>query len=121
MNIITFRLLQKSSGESGRASNEDTKSSKNHGVEPSQGDFITYDDPVGRIERARILAQLKAASPSQDVEREFEPIPPADSTCDADKENEVSHYVDLFFVRVREQFSLSPTLTPASHNKKTGV
>ena len=66
-------------------------------MEPSQGDFITYDDPVGREERARILAQLKAASPSQDVEREFEPIPPADSRCDADKENEVSHYVDLFF------------------------
>jgi len=35
-------------------------------VHPSQGDVITYDDPAGRQERERILAQLKAASPSQD-------------------------------------------------------
>ena len=35
-------------------------------MQPSQGDVITYDDPAGRQERERILAQLKAASPSQD-------------------------------------------------------
>jgi len=34
----------------------------------SQSDYITYDDPTGRVERERILAQLKRASPSQDIE-----------------------------------------------------
>ena len=36
--------------------------------EQSQSDCISYDDPAGRLERERILAQLKRASPSQDVE-----------------------------------------------------
>ncbi len=43
-------------------------------IEPSQGDIISYDDPAGRMERERILAQLKAASPSQDVEQDFQPV-----------------------------------------------
>ena len=36
--------------------------------------MITYDDPAGREERERILAQLKATSPSQDVDKVFQPI-----------------------------------------------
>ena len=37
-------------------------------------DMITYEDPEGRLERERILAQLSAASPSQRFEQAFEQI-----------------------------------------------
>ena len=36
-------------------------------TEQSQNDVISYDDPTGRLERERILAQIRAASPSQDI------------------------------------------------------
>ena len=39
--------------------------------EPSQSDTITYDDPAGRMEREKIIAQLKrGASPSTDCNTE---------------------------------------------------
>ena len=41
--------------------------------EHSQSDTITYDDPAGRMERDRIIAQLKrGASPSPDCNTEEE-------------------------------------------------
>ena len=42
--------------------------------EQSQGGFITYDDPTGRLERERILEHLKRASPSQDIESLYYPV-----------------------------------------------
>ena len=66
--------FQRSNSESSRSSSEKKQSSKVScfpTLQPSQGDVITYDDPAGRLERERILAQLKAASPSQDGFTEF--------------------------------------------------
>jgi len=70
---------QKSSAESSRSSdpttvpNETTTSKQTKPIDPSvmteqsQNDVISYDDPTGRLERERILAQIRAASPSQDI------------------------------------------------------
>ena len=67
--IIALLPFQKSNSESSRSSGERKQNSRVASfptLQPSQGDVITYDDPAGRQERERILAQLKAASPSQD-------------------------------------------------------
>eukprot|EP00794_Sanderia_malayensis_P005713 gene5713-6413_t len=77
------RLRSKQSSQ--RASNDPSKSSSSdsrpsheafhlHGIEPTPGDLITYDDAAdSRKERERILAQMRAASPSQDIDQVFEP------------------------------------------------
>lgn len=49
--------------------------------EHSQSDTITYDDPAGRMERERIMAQLKrGASPSPDCNTEEDEEDTRDNT-----------------------------------------
>lgn len=69
---------QRSNSDSSKSTGERRQSSKASGfpsLQPSQGDVITYDDPAGRLERERILAQLKAASPSQNDFQELSDFP----------------------------------------------
>lgn len=93
---LRSRTSSQKSNDSSRSSASDPSAAKttsaDHLNEQSQGDYITYDDPTGRKERERILAQIKQASPSQDVEclqyamDEF--VPPADILEVKESENE---------------------------------
>ena len=52
--------------------------------EHSQSDTITYDDPAGRMEREKIMAQLKrGASPSPDCNTEEDDEDRSDNTTHA--------------------------------------
>lgn len=70
-----LRLRTKDSGSVGNKSSSRVKSRfpATDESEHSQSDTITYDDPAGRMERDRIIAQLKrGASPSPDCNTEEE-------------------------------------------------
>jgi len=55
----------------------------NDDSEHSQSDTITYDDPAGRMEREKIMAQLKRGnSPSPDIHTEDEEEDRRDSKTD---------------------------------------